>query len=562
MSRVYEIADGYVDRFAALDPVSATAVGIDGHDGEMTDYSPDGAAAHAELARETLRSLGDAAEGDDRDRVAAGLVREELGLALELYEAGYHLRALNVLHCPLQSVRMAFDLMGRETEEGWRNVAARLTLVPAGLEGYQTSLAEGVRGGMVSARRQVLGAAAQAEAWSGATGTSSYFDGMVEAFDGVGVGDALLRSDLERGAVAAAEAYAGLARYLREEYLPQARGKDGVGREEYSLAARVFCGTEVDLEETYAWGWEQVRWVESEMAATAGRIAPGKSVREVIDLLEGDPGRSIEGAEEFRQWMQDLQDRTIAAVEGVHFDLPERVKRVEAKIAPPGGGLAMYYTGPSEDFSRPGCIWYPTGGKTRFPLWQEVSIGYHEGVPGHHFQIATTVHLADELSRYQRLIGGTSGYVEGWALYAERLMGEFGYLDDPDYYLGMLSAQALRSIRVVVDIGMHLDLRIPADSDFHPGERWNADLANEILREHAGLSADFAASEVDRYLGLPGQAISYKVGERVWLAAREAARQKVGAAFDLKEWHNQALRMGPMGLAQMERELGATGTFS
>ena len=134
--------------------------------------------------------------------------------------------------------------------------------------------------------------------------------------------------------------------------------------------------------------------------------------------------------------MQDLQDRTIAELEGTHFDLSEPVKRIEALIAPPGGALAMYYTGPSEDFSRPGRTWYPTGGKTRFPLWREVSIAYHEGVPGHHFQIATTKSLSDELSRYQRLIAGTSGYSEGWALYAERLMGELGYLDNPDYYMG------------------------------------------------------------------------------------------------------------------------------
>jgi len=556
VSRVYEIADGYVDRFAALDPVTATMAGIAGHDGEMTDYSPDGAAAQAGLARETLRALDEAPVEGDRDRVAAETVREELGLALELYEAGYHLRALNVLHCPVQAVRMAFDLMGRETEEEWRNVAARLALVPSGLEGYRSLLAEGVRRGEVAAKRQALETAAQAEAWAGATGASSYFDGLVAAYESGDVSDPALGADLARGATEAAGAYADLAQYLRKEYVPQAVDKDGVGRETYSLAARVFNGTEIDLEETYAWGWEQVRWVESEMAATADRITPGTGLAEVVDLLENDPERSIEGAEEFRRWMQELQDRTIAELAGVHFDIPERVKRVEAMIAPPGGGLAMYYTGPSEDFSRPGRIWYPTGGKTRFPLWQEVSIGYHEGVPGHHFQIATTMHLADELSRYQRLIAGTSGYVEGWALYAERLMGEFGYLENPDYYLGMLSAQALRSIRVVVDIGMHLDLRIPAESDFHPGETWNADLANEFLRDRARFPADFVASEVDRYLGLPGQAISYKVGERVWLAAREAAKEKAGAGFDLKEWHNRALRMGPMGLAQMEREMG------
>ena len=195
--------------------------------------------------------------------------------------------------------------------------------------------------------------------------------------------------------------------------------------------ARSYNGVDLDLEETYNWGWEQLAWVRSEMQKAADAIKPGATIDEAIDLLDSDPPRSIEGEEEFRQWMQDLQDRTIAELEGTHFDLAEPVKRIEALIAPPGGALAMYYTGPSEDFSRPGRTWYPTGGKTRFPLWREVSIAYHEGVPGHHFQIATTKSLSDELSRYQRLIAGTSGYAEGWALYAERLMGELGYLDKP-----------------------------------------------------------------------------------------------------------------------------------
>ena len=273
-------------------------------------------------------------------------------------------------------------------------------------------------------------------------------------------------------------------------------------------------------------------------------------------LLETDPARAIEGEQPFRAWMQDLQDTTIAELHGTHFDLPEPVRRIEALIAPPGGALAMYYTGPSEDFSRPGRTWYPTGGKTRFPLWGEVSIAYHEGVPGHHLQIATTVHLREALSRWQRLMGGTSGYVEGWALYAERLMAELGYLENPDYYLGMLRAQALRCVRVVVDIGMHLELPIDGDDHFHPGETWTPELGLAFIRERSHFPPDFLASEVDRYLGLPGQAISYKVGERAWLAAREAARRRDGDAFDLKAFHAQALDLGPMGLQQMGRELG------
>jgi uncharacterized protein (DUF885 family) len=253
--------------------------------------------------------------------------------------------------------------------------------------------------------------------------------------------------------------------------------------------------------------------------------------------------------------MQDLQDRTIAELDGKHFDIPGPLKRIEAMIAPPGGALAMYYTGPSEDFSRPGRTWYPTGGKTRFPLWGEISIAYHEGVPGHHLERASVKYRAAELSRFQRMFG-VSGYTEGWALYAERLMGELGYLEQPEYYLGMLRAQALRSVRVIVDIGMHLELRIPEREAFHGGEVWTPDLGQEFAFQRSQFPHDFVASEVTRYLGMPGQAISYKVGERAWLSAREAAKRTPGREFDLKTFHARAFELGPMGLDQMRRELG------
>ncbi len=189
----------------------------------------------------------------------------------------------------------------------------------------------------------------------------------------------------------------------------------------------------------------------------------------------------------------------------MHFDIPEPVKRVEAMIAPPGGAAAMYYTGPSEDFSRPGRTWYPTLGRTTFPLWGEVSICYHEGVPGHHLQIAQVRYLADTLTRYQRILAGSSGHAEGWALYAERLMGELGYLDDPAYELGMLRAQAMRAVRVIVDIGLHLGLAIPARRGVQP-RRGVDPRARAPVRDRAQLLPRrlHGQSEVDRYLGLPG----------------------------------------------------------
>jgi len=291
------------------------------------------------------------------------------------------------------------------------------------------------------------------------------------------------------------------------------------------------------------------------MRAVAERILPGESVATVADHLDHDPTRTIVGVEEFRQWNQDLIDRTIGELNGTHFDIAPPLRRCEAMISPPGGAAAMYYTGPSEDFSRPGRTWYPTQGKTTFPLWREVSTCYHEGVPGHHLQVAQVKYLSKELSRFQRAFGFISGHGEGWALYAERLMGELGYLDDPAYELGMLGAQAMRAVRVIVDIGMHLELPIPDNERYHPGETWTGALALPFVIERSCEPEYFMRSEVDRYLGWPGQAISYKVGERVWLEGRADAQRRHGSDFDLKRFHSYALDLGGMGLGPLRDEL-------
>ena len=555
MSQIFDIADRYVDKVAEMSPFSATYMGVPGHDHEMDDFSPEAAEAEAERDRSTLAELESAPVEDDKDRVARDAMVDSLSLSLVLHDANEHFRSLSMIHSPIHSIRQIFDLMPRESEEDWANIASRMTLIPQGLDSYRRNLEEGLIRGLVVAKRQARETAEQCDVWIGAAeGHESFFSGLVSAFDQSGVNSPGLRADLESGARLADQGIDSIARFLREDYIPGAAQRDAVGEERYSLAARVYNGIELDLPETYRWGWEQLAWVESEMASAADKITPGQGIKVAKDLLETDPSRAIEGEEKFAAWMQNLQDSTIAELDGTHFDIADPVKKIEALIAPPGGALAMYYTPPNEDFSRPGRTWYPTGGKTRFPLWSEVSIAYHEGVPGHHFHLGTTVYLSEQLSRFQRLMGGTSGQIEGWALYAERLMGEIGYLENSDYYLGMLAGQSLRSIRVIIDIGMHLELEIPRSQAFHPGERWTPELGLEFIQQKSLFPPDFVASEVSRYLGIPGQAISYKVGEREWLAAREESRQRMGPAFDLKKWHTRALSLGPMGLAQMRQE--------
>ncbi len=551
------LANAYVEGYARLNPINATFDGIAGHDDELTDFSPDGADERANYDRATLRALDTTPLETDNDRVAADVMRERLDVAVEQHDLGEHLRSIAVLGSDVQAVREAFDVLQKVTEGDWVTVAARLARVPECLSSLQAAYTVGIERGLVAARRQVVGAIEQVEVWAGidAAETHPYFLTLADQLAASGVGSAALHATVRERAERATAALDAFARFLANDYSAHAAERDAVGEERYAVGARVFNGTQLDLRETYAWGWDELHRIEHAVGQVAARIMPNSSVGEVIDLLETDPARAIVGEDNLRAWLQDLMDQTIGELNGTHFDIPEPVQTVEAMIAPPGGASAMYYTGPSEDFSRPGRTWYPTMGNSRFPLWGEVSICYHEGVPGHHLQVAQVRYLADTLTRFQRTLAWSSGHGEGWALYAERLMGELGYLENPDYELGMLRAQAMRAVRVIVDIGMHLELPIPATESYHPGERWTPELALPFVIDRAMFAEQFMRSEVDRYLGLPGQAISYKVGERTWLECRADAKDRRGPAFDLKDWHRYALDLGSMGLDQFRAEM-------
>jgi uncharacterized protein (DUF885 family) len=559
MSRIFEIADKYVDEIAALEPILATSIGVPGHEREMPELSPDGPARNAALYKRTVEALKAAPVEGEEDRIAKEVMAERLGVALDLYEAKEFMRALRNIASPLQGVRGVFDQMPKETDEQWSNIAARLKLVPKTLAGYRQSLSEGLRQKLHASKRQASEGAEQARVWAGLAegeGKRSFFKQLRETFAAKGFAGGRVK-EMDEGIAAAIKGYDEMYHYLRDEYLPAASEREAAGADRYKLMSRVFLGATIDPKETYEWGWRELYRLEGEMRKTCERIMPGGSMEEVVHLLETDKSRVVEGEDGYRQWLQELHDEALAELHGRHFEIPEEIRKIEVMIPPPGGAAAAYYTGPSEDLSRPGRTWWPTGGNTVFPKWGDVTTVYHEGVPGHHLQVATAHIQGDKLSRYQRLLTFISGHGEGWALYAERLMGELGYLENPDYYLGMLSGQALRAVRVIVDIGMHLELAIPKSERFHPGEVWNHDLAVEFSTQRTGRPAWFMESEIVRYLGWPAQAISYKVGERYWLDIREAARRAKGEAFDLQAFHTHALNVGPMGLEQLQRELTA-----
>ena len=548
------LSEQFVTDYAALDPLAATYYGIGGHDDQLTDLSPDGFAAREELVATALAKVTAASPTDDREKVAREAFLERQGLQVELTQAGLSRSLFSVIESGVHAVRQVFDLMPTDGEQAWVNISARLAAVPVTLQGYRITLAEEANRGNVAASHQYAEVAQQIGNWTGQQGaTGDLFANMV-AGSGTEGG---LRADLEKHAAAATQALAAFGLFLEDEMEPRGRANQACGREQYTLASREFLGATVDLEQTYAWGWEELKRLADDMSATADRILPGAGVDEAVAFLDADPQRIITGKDAFRGWMQDLADRTIDELDGVHFDIPEPIRRIECRLAPTNDGV-IYYTGPSEDFVRPGRMWWSVpDGITEFSPWREVTTVYHEGVPGHHLQVGQTTVGAEVLNRWQRLMCWVSGHGEGWALYAERLMDELGYLADPADRLGMLDGQSFRAARVIVDLGMHLELEVPRDNafGFHPGERWTPALGFEFMRQHCTIDDATLRFEVNRYLGWPGQAPSYKVGERIWLEARAEAQARQGAAFDLKEFHRAALDLGSIGLDPLKAAL-------
>jgi uncharacterized protein (DUF885 family) len=542
------IADAWVDTLAELDPSLATYIGRFEYNDRFGDYSPEGRARLTEAARATAQSLEAAEPGDEIDAVTKEDLLRELHLDLELADAQWHLRDLNVIASPAQDIRQVFDLMPTATVDDWSVIATRLKALPAAVDGYLATLREGVARGVVPARRQVLEVITQIDRYTSDSGFFVEF--AAEAAPEAGQLPASLARELADNANAARVAYGELASFLGSELAGAATEQDAVGRDLYALHSRRFLGASVDLDETYEWGVEELARMVAEQEAIANEILPGATVDEAIAFLQRDSARKIHGTDAFRAWMQETSDRAVAELGRTHFDIPEPMRRLECLIAPTQEG-GVYYTGPTDDFSRPGRMWWSVPESvTEFDTWRELTTVYHEGVPGHHLQIAQAVYNRSQLNSWRRLLAGTSGHAEGWALYAERLMEQLGFLDDPADRLGMLDGQRMRAARVVLDIGVHLGKPRPDGST-----PWDHAYALDFMRRNVTMPDAEVQFEVNRYLGWPGQAPSYKVGQRIWEQARDEDRERRGDGFDIKDFHKRALDIGGVGLDTLRHAL-------
>ncbi|MBC7591743.1 MAG: DUF885 domain-containing protein [Salinibacterium sp.] len=548
-TEIDSIAEDWVVTLAQLDPSVATWIGTPGRLDEYEDLSPAGHGRYIDEAKKVIARLDAATEVDNVDWVTKTDLTSDLTLDIESSDAGLWMRDVNVIASPAQGIRDILDLMPTDTEQNWVDIAGRLSNLPVAIAGYIETLRLGIETGVTPAKRQVQEVIDQARKHAAADGF----------FHGFAAGASLeasrslpesLSADLARGAAVSAAAYESLASFLADELMPAARQQDGVGREVYALQSRRFLGATIDLDETYEWGIEELARMVEEQESIAHEIKPGASVLEAIEILDADPTRKLHGTKALQQWMQQLSDKAVDELSRSHFDIPGPVKRLECMIAPTQEG-GIYYTSPSDDFSRAGRMWWSVPeGVTEFDTWRETTTVYHEGVPGHHLQLGQAVYNRAKLNTWRRQLAGTSGHAEGWALYAERLMQDLGYLDDPGDRLGMLDGQRMRAARVVLDIGVHLGKpRLDGTGV------WDWEYALDFMGNNVNMNEQFVRFEVNRYFGWPGQAPAYKVGQRIWEQIRDQYKANEGDSFNIKEFHRKALDIGGVGLDTLRAAL-------
>lgn len=547
---VRAVADSYVAELAGHEPDAAMAIGLDGP--PVPDIGPEWLQRRYALQGETLAALAAAGQGDEVLRAA---LRERLERERLLFDTGFTTRLVAGLATPVHLVRYAVEGLTLTPDASGEALLRRLEASAAAVDEYIAALrwsrdhADRFTGTGVAPVRQLDTLATQVESW-----VAGNWFGSIPVAEGV---DATARARARAAADATNERLTALVRVLRDELRPVAPVVDGVGDDVYADLAAAMLGARIDLDDTYSYGWSELERLVAEARALAAELGGSGDdpVRAAASVLDVDPRYRLDGVDAIQAWLTTRVAETIDAVEPA-FDLPATVRDVDCLVSEAASGV-VYYTPGAPDGSTPGrVVWTIPSGVPVAATWQEVTSVHHEGVPGHHLQFVLTA--ADPgLHPWQRHLCHIHGYAEGWAHYSEQLADELGLIRDPAERLGLLLGQIWRSVRIVADIGLHTGRPIPPNALGVEGE-WTPELARDLLVDFALVEPTLAGFEVDRYLGWPGQALAFKVGARLWFDARAAREAQDGETFSLRDFHRDALALGPMGLDPLRALLAGT----
>jgi uncharacterized protein (DUF885 family) len=542
--QVHALAEDYWETFLEANPTTATFLGDHRFDDRIEDLSAAGeqeqrrrwAGLHQRLAAVDRSAL------DLDDRVTCRQLAQEIGDALAAIDArlaelssdqmtGYHVGQL-----------MAASLVSAPDPESAWKLAERLRQLPRALEQAGQRFLEGVAAGRTPAKVCVDRSLNVIDGYLSSPVSADVFMRLTgpEGWDGESKWRAAL-GDIVAEAVR--PAYGQLATLLRDRLLPVARGDQHCGlgwlddgEELYATWMRHHTTTELTAAEVHQFGLAEVTGrLRAEYASIGGRLFGLSDPAEVFQRLRDDHTLRF-------QTPEGIMAAARAMLESASARMPDwfgRLPHTDCAIEAVPDFLAedsptAYYVPPAPDGSRNGTYFVNTNNPQAKARYESASIAFHEAIPGHHLQLTIASEMS-HLPRFRRFSEVNAAFCEGWGLYSERLADEMGlYPGDLDR-IGMLSADSLRSCRLVVDTGMH-------------AMGWSRGRAIEFMATHTPMAASEVSVEVDRYIGMPGQALAYKVGQREIFRLRDAARAAFGPQFDIKVFHDTVLGSGSVGL--------------
>ena len=544
-SPVDDLADRFWQAFLESQPVLDTVLGDGRWDDRWDDPGPVGRAAElAAMARLLEEADGIDPEGlANEERITLDMLRVVARMRQQYHAHRlWQMDAIDQLNGPQTMPGQLARFQRIDTPERLALLIARLDAYPAYIALHIENLREGVRAGRTVSAPSVERTISQLRRAVAASVDESplllaHPDLPAEQRDAIGAA-------VERSVRPAYEAF--LAEL--EAYLPMARSGEGVcwlpdGDAIYRYAILASTTLEESPQAIHDYGLAQLDAIDRERLVIAQQLGFA-DVAAFRAALDADASNyAVDGAELVRLATAQIE-RAQAAAPAWFGRLPRAACEVrpvephEEQEAPP----AFYYP-PSPDGTRPGIFFINTFGPESRPLHRLATTTFHEAVPGHHFQVAIETEL-DGLPAFRRLGSRLAGlaYSEGWGLYSERLADEMGLFADPRERFGMLDAQAWRAARLVVDTGLH-------------AFRWDRQRSIDVLRSAAGLSELEAATEIDRYITWPGQALAYMTGQREIELLRRELEARDGDRFDLRAFHDAVLAHGSLPLATLRREL-------
>ncbi|MEJ7695767.1 MAG: DUF885 domain-containing protein [Candidatus Limnocylindrales bacterium] len=547
LSSVDALADRFWEGVLELNPTMATFYGDDRYADRLEDPSPDGRArTRALMERTASEARAIPTDGlSTEERITRDMLEVIGDLQVEEDDQGLHqLRVVDQMGGPQQLLPQLTQFQPADTPEGLEAFVARLHAYPAFMAANADILREGLASGLTAPSIVTERTIAQMERMLSVPIDEAIVPTMAKV---AADADRERIRELVRDVVYPADR--AFLETLRGEYRHASREEPGIwsapdGEAIYRTAIRSWTTLEMEPREIHQIGLDDLQSIDVERREIARAAGFGDDIDAYRASLEADPSNTPNTKDELVARATEDTERAMAAAPRYFGVLPRAgldVRAVEAykeKDAP-----FAYYFPPAADGSREG-IYYANGYDLPSRKFTKLaSTTYHEAAPGHHFQISLEMenpHLNTFRRLGSRMVGGA--YVEGWGLYSERLADEMGLYRSEAERFGMLDAQAWRAARLVVDTGMH-------------ALRWERQRSIDFLRNDAGLSKTDAVIETDRYICWPGQALTYKLGQRVIEQLRREISARDGSRFDLREFHDQVLGHGSLPLATLEREL-------